>query len=104
MATEKSYGNMLNQNKGIKMQKMEMESEGMESEEMESESAGTPGEYSEEYCHEAVETLKEADKIRANPELMAKLKPMMGESEKPDSSKGLDGLRETAKKRIKELA
>ena len=69
--------------------------------------------YSEECCEEAVDTLLEAEEIKADPEMMKKIGPMIAEkkaaldkiaSTTVDSSKGIDGLKETAKKRIKELA
>jgi chaperonin cofactor prefoldin len=69
--------------------------------------------YSEECCEEAVDTLLEAEEIKADPELMKKIGPMIDEkrsaldklsSQTVNSSKGIDGLKETAKKRIKELA
>jgi len=103
------------ENKGdIKMMKMKMGAEDdMGPEEkmgMENEPADS-GEYDQECCDDAVKCLIEAEKIKSNPELMAKIKPMLDEQHaalskitSPDSSKGLDGLRETAKKRIKELS
>ena len=69
--------------------------------------------YSTYACESAVDTLLKAEGIKADSKMIQKIAPMIADrkaaidkldSKTVDSSKGIDGLKETANKRLKELS